>query len=105
MIEQLPINLNLQVVQGDDLSYPVLLGMPTSGYAFNAAASVNSVAVPFDVSNYDTINGGIAIGMSHTVTSGLSAGVYDWQLAYTTNANFVQTYYQGLFTVLEKIGG
>jgi hypothetical protein len=100
-----PFALNLEFVSGDDFDYPLTLGVPTSGYVFDAYMVVPSgIAPPLGVLSYDVVNpatklGQVAITLPHDVTATVPAGVYPWQFSFSDAGGLRSTLYQGICTV------
>lgn len=94
-----PFNKDIAFVQGDDFDLPIVLGVPTSGYAFEAYLVPASGQVSFDVVNTATKLGQVAVTLGHEVTDTIPAGVYPWQFSFTDAGGLRSTWYQGLCTV------
>jgi hypothetical protein len=93
-----PIQLDLSVVQGDTLAYPLILGCSISGFVYDAYYTYSGMN-PLTIIPGDVYNGLVTVGLDNVTTSELESGVVTWQLKYTRPDGFVRTYCQGNFTV------
>lgn len=100
---ELPFDINLQFVAGDDFSEPMNLQTPTSGYTFDAYLTVGSGIVALDVLNGIPDNGVVSLNLSHDVTGTIPAGVYPWQMSYENLNGQRTTWAQGLCTVIANV--
>lgn len=94
-----PFNKDIFFVQGDDFDLPVVLGVPTSGYIFDAYMVPASGRVNFDIVNTSTKLGQVAVTMGHAHTALILPGVYPWQFSFEDAGGLRSTWYQGLCTV------
>lgn len=95
-----PFNRDIEFVQGDDFDLPLTLGVPTSGYAFEAYFVPPSGQIDFTVINAGTKLGQVSVTLGHAVTEGVPSGVYPWQFSYSDLNGLRTTWYQGLCTVI-----
>ena len=78
-VKQLPAEVNLEIVAGDDWSRLVDFNINLTGYTFVA---ITSTGVVITVTNTDLTNGQITLSMSDATTALLKNGS-TWYLAWT----------------------
>lgn len=104
--EDLPILQDLQLVVGDDFSFPFFLGIPTSGYSFYSVLNIPASGlgvIPFSVANNDQVNGGVSIYLANALTATFPAGSYPWSFQYQNLQGLKTTFYQGTMLVLTNV--
>jgi len=107
--DQLPGELDLTVVQGDDLNIQLSVDENLSGYTF--VASVHEIngttqTVTTALTTATSIST-LQVSFPASVTSALavtgSDGAHNWKAVYTDPSNLTRTWVKGAFTVLTKI--
>jgi hypothetical protein len=107
--EQLPGELDIEVVQGDDLNIQATVDATQTGYTYVATVhelhgSTYSATVAASVQTATTV---IEISFPASMTSSLAVtgddGAHNWKLVYTDTASLTRTFLKGAFTVLTKI--
>jgi len=104
--EDLPILQDLQLVIGDDFSFPFFLDMPTSGFNFYSVLNIPASGlgiVPFIVANNDLVNGGVAISLPNALTATFPPGSYPWSFQYQNLQGLKTTFFQGTVLVLSNV--
>lgn len=98
-VDELPLTKNIQFVQGDFFSLPVLLGTPTSGFAFDGHITTPSGVVAM-ASASDPLSKTVTLSLPGTITQGIDPGVYPWQFSFTDALGLRTTWFQGNATSL-----
>jgi hypothetical protein len=107
--EQLPGELDVEVVQGDDLNIQLTADVNYSGYTFvstihelhGGTKAVNTVMVASASSST------IQVTFPATTTAALAVttdeGAHNWKIVYTDVSGLTRTFVKGAFTVLTGI--
>jgi len=108
-VEQIPGELNIEIVQGDDLSLQFSIDENLSGYSCYAAIHVlngGSVTGQTAISSGTSLSW-IQVDFSATITAALEVtgddGAHNWKLVTTDTAGSIRTLVKGSFTVLTGI--
>lgn len=104
--QDLPILQDLQLVIGDDFSFPFFLGMPTSGFSFYSVMSIPVSGfgiIPFTVENNDLVNGEVSVSLANALTSTFPEGTYPWSFQYQNIQGLKTTFFQGTVLVLSNV--
>lgn len=104
---QLPGELNIKVVDGNDLSFKTDWATDTSLYTFSAwiqPIGTVSTIIPFTISVIDAFLGTYTISVSKTALAALPLNrEHRWRMdRLTTSSAIVRTVLAGTFTVEDK---
>lgn len=107
--EQLPGELNLTVVQGDDLSIQMTQASNFSGYTFIATVHELHGGITTCTSSLvsSASSSTVQVDFSAALTGALAVttneGAHNWKCVYTDVGGLTRTWIKGTFTVLTKI--
>jgi hypothetical protein len=107
--EQLPGELDIEVVQGDDLNIQFSIDENLSGYTF--VATVHELhggeTTVQSVLSSGTSTSTVQVVFPATTTNALAVtgdeGAHNWKLVYLDDTSLTRTWVKGSFTVLTKI--
>lgn len=108
-IEQVPGELDITVIQGDDLSIQLTEAVNYSGYTFVASVhEINGADITAQTSMITSAAAStIQIDFPSTLTEALAVttdeGSHTWRCVYTDLATATRTWVGGAFTVLTKL--
>jgi hypothetical protein len=109
-IEQIPGELDLTVVQGDDLSVVFTIALNLTGYS--APTSIHPINADTNLSVSSAIvasasSSTITLTVPASTTSGLSVtteeGAHSWRMVLVDNSSITRTLIKGAFTVNTKL--
>jgi hypothetical protein len=107
--DQLPGELDLSCVQGDDLNIQLSVDENLSGYTFIASIHElhGTTATVTTALTTGSALSTLQVSFPASVTSALAVtgkdGAHNWKAVYTDPAGLVRTWVKGAFTVLTKI--
>ena len=107
--EQIPGELDISVVQGDDLSIQLTQASNFSGYTFIATVhQLHGGLITCSTALVSSASSStVQVDFSASVTSSLSVttneGAHNWKCVYTDTNGLTRTWVKGAFTVLTKI--
>ena len=107
-IDYSPAEVNLRGVNvGDDFSQVLNVSGDRSAYTFAASlrpkASATETAFTVAVGAYSAPNTPVTLTLTDTVTSGLAAGDYVWDMQWTDASSLVLTVASGWLTVIADV--
>lgn len=108
--EQIPGELNLEIVQGDDYTMQLSADVNYSGYSFittvhpiNGTTAVTAQTVLSAGTSTSTVQ----VTLTATQTSALDVttdeGPHNWKIVYTDTNNLTRTWIKGELTILTGI--
>jgi hypothetical protein len=108
-VEQAPGALDIEVVQGDDLSIQLSEDSNFSGYTFiSTIHEINGGEITCQtVLGAGTTTSTVQVTFPASVTSALAVttdeGAHNWKIVYTDTSSMTRTWIKGAFTVLTGI--
>jgi len=97
--DQVPGELDIEIIKGDDLLIGLNFGMDLTGYTFMAVVQTTFPGVPLTVSVVDQTAGSVNIVLSNSITSLMVTGTYNWNFKWTAPGAINRTVLAGTFQV------
>lgn len=100
---QRPGTLDIEIVQGDDLTTGTLdFSDSLSGYTLAATCNpLGGASVTLTVNTVDLSAGQISLTITDTISAALPVGAHEWRLTRTISGN-TRTVLAGMLTILPK---
>lgn len=107
--EQIPGELDITVVQGDDLSIQLTEAVNFSGYTFITTlhelhgSTVSCTTTLVASAATSTVQVDFHASVTSVLAVTTNEGAHNWKCVYTDTSSLTRTWVKGAFTVLTKI--